>query len=159
MPKESSELVSARAALKKAEENLGDPGRLVHLRRAINSLVAVLSGHAAQIEKDIAKKLVLRSRNAVLSKVTAILADVESYEAGSLEHWVNVMEIFVDASLHDDPEFKACSEQLLTQCGPQSLDSLKPEDLDMLAKELEAALDSLSAHRIQLAKIRGGMEK
>jgi hypothetical protein len=159
MVKESNELVTARAALKKAEEDLGDPGRLVHLRKAINSLFGVMLGDAAQIEKDIAKKLLMRSRNTVLSEVKAILANFESYEPGSLDHWNKVMEVFIGAGLHDDPEFKACKEQLLTRPGPQSIGTLKPADLDMLEKELQAVLNSLSTHRIQLSKIKWGMEK
>ena len=38
MVKETTELVTARALLKKVEGNLGDPGMLVDLRNAINSL-------------------------------------------------------------------------------------------------------------------------
>jgi hypothetical protein len=54
MIKEPSKLVAARAALEKAEEDLGDPGRLGHLRNAINFFLRVMSGVSPQIEKDIA---------------------------------------------------------------------------------------------------------
>ncbi len=87
MIKEPSKLVAARAALEKAEEDLGDPGRLAHLRNAINFFLRVMSGVSPQIEKDIAKKLVLTYRNKVLSEVKVILANFDSYESGSLEHW------------------------------------------------------------------------
>ena len=69
MVKEPNELVAARAALKKAEEDLGDPGRFVHLRSAINSLLGVMVGDSPQIEKDIANKLVLTYKSNVLSEV------------------------------------------------------------------------------------------
>jgi|SRR4029434_1672074 hypothetical protein len=159
MVKEPNELVAARAALKKAEEDLGDPGRFVHLRSAINSLLGVMVGDSPQIEKDIANKLVLTYKSKVLSEVKVILANFDSCEPGSLEHWNKVMEVFVDAGLADDPEFNACKEQLRTKRGNQSLDSLKPEDVEILEKELQAALDSLSAHRSRLLNIKWGIRK
>jgi hypothetical protein len=144
MIKEPSKLVAARAALEKAEEDLGDPGRLAHLRNAINFFLRVMSGVSPQIEKDIAKKLVLTYRNKVLSEVKVILANFDSYESGSLEHWNKVMEVFVDASLADDPAFNACKEQLLTKRGSQPIDSLKAAHVDILKKR---AADSLSTKR------------
>jgi|RhiMetdeSRZDD1v2_1073273.scaffolds.fasta_scaffold321210_2 hypothetical protein len=134
MIKEPSKLVAARAALEKAEEDLGDPGRLGHLRNAINFFLRVMSGVSPQIEKDIAKKLVLTYRNKVLSEVKIILANFDSYESGSLEHWNKVMEVFVDASLADDPAFNACKEQLLRRRGSQPIDSLKAAHVDILKK-------------------------
>ena len=73
MVKEATELVTARALLRKVEGNLGDPGMLVHLRNAIDSLLGIMPGDSPQIEKDLARKLVLTYRNKVLSEVKAIL--------------------------------------------------------------------------------------
>jgi hypothetical protein len=159
MIKEPSALGTARVALQKAEEDLGDPGRLGHFRNAINLLVRVMSAVSPQIEKDIAKKLVLTCRNKVLSEVKVILANADSYEAESLQHWNKVMDVFVDAGLGDDPEFNACKEQLLTQRGGQYIGSLKPADLDLLEKELQAALDTLSVHKSRLSNIKSGIRK
>jgi hypothetical protein len=140
MIKEPNKLVAARAGLERAEKDLGDPDRLGHLRNAVNSLLQLMSGVSPRIEKDIAKKLVLAYRNKVLSEAKVILANFESYEPEFLEHWNKVMEIFVDASLADDPEFNACKEQLLARRGNQSIDILKPADIDILKKkELQAA--------------------
>jgi hypothetical protein len=116
MSKEPNKLAAARAELERAEVDLTDPGRLSDLRNAINSLLELLSGASPRIEKDIAKKLLLRSRNKVLSEAKAVLANYESYEPRYLEHWNSVMEVFVDPNLADDPEFNACKEQLLTGC-------------------------------------------
>ena len=138
MVKEATELVTARALLKKAEGNLGDPGMLVHLRNAINSLSAIKLGASPQIEKDLARRLVLTYRNKVLSEVKSILANFDSCEPESLQHWHEVMEIFVDAGV-DDPEFNACREQLVTQRSP-SIDSLKPGDLDSPGKRAPGSL-------------------
>jgi hypothetical protein len=157
MVKEATELVTARALLKKTEGNLGDPGMLVHLRNAINALSALKLGASPQIEKDLARRLVLTYRNKVLSEVKSILANFDSCEPESLLHWHEVMEILIDAGV-DDPEFNACREQLVTQCSP-SIDSLKPGDLDALEKELREVLDSLSAHRSRLSNIKWGIRK
>jgi hypothetical protein len=139
MIKKPNKLVAARAALERAAEDLGDPDRLGHLRNAIHSLLQLMSGVFPQIEKDIAKKLVLTHRNKVLSEAKVILANLGSYEPAYLEHWNNVMEVFVDASL-DAPEFNACKEQLLAKRGSQSMDNTKPAHVDILKKkELQAA--------------------
>jgi hypothetical protein len=158
MVKETTELVTARALLKKVEGNLGDPGMLVHLRNAINSLSAIKLGDSPQIEKDLARKLVLTYRNKVLSEVKAILGDLDSYEPESLSHWNKVMEIFVDAGV-EDPEFNACREQLITKCSRLSIDGLKPEDLDATEKGLREVLNSLSAHRSRLSNIKWSIRK
>ena len=142
MVKEPNELVAARAALKKAEEDLGDPGRFVHLRSAINSLLGVMVGDSPQIEKDIANKLVLTYKSKVLSEVKVILANFDSCEPGSLEHWNKVMEVFVDVSLADDPAFNACKEQLLTKRGSQPIDSLKAAQVDILKKRAAGSLST-----------------
>jgi hypothetical protein len=99
MTKQPNKLVAARAGLERAAEDLGDPGRLAHLRNAINSLLQLMSGVSPRIEKDIAKKLLLTHRNKVLSEAKVILANLESYEPGYLEHWNRIMEVFVDPSL------------------------------------------------------------
>jgi hypothetical protein len=157
MVKEATELVTARALLKKAEGNLGDPGALIHLRNAIDSLLGMISGDFRQIEKDLARRLVLTYRNKVLSEVKSVLANFDSCEPESLQHWHEVMEIFVAAGV-EDPEFNACREQLVTQRSP-SIDGLKPGDLDALEKELREVLDSLSAHRSRLSNIKWGIRK
>jgi hypothetical protein len=157
MVKEATELVTARALLKKAEGNLGDPSTLIHLRNAIDALSAMKLGAFPQIQKDLARRLVLTYRNKVLSEVKAILANFDSCEPESLQHWHEVMEVFVDAGV-DDPEFKACKEQLVTQRSP-SLDSLRPGDLDAMEKELREVLDSLSAHRSRLSNIKWAIRK
>jgi hypothetical protein len=157
MVKEATELVTARALLKKAEGNLGDPGMLVYLRNAIGSLSAIKLGAFPQIEKDLARRLVLTYRNKVLSEVKSILANFDSSEPESLQHWHEVMQIFVDAGV-DDPEFNACREQLVTQRSP-SIDSLNPADLDAVEKELREVLDSLSIHRSSLSNIKWAIRK
>jgi hypothetical protein len=167
MIKQPSALGTARVALQEAEEGLADPGRLGHFRNAINLLVRVMSGVSPQIEKDIAKKLVLTCRNNVLSAVKVFLANSDSYEAKSLEHWNNVMEVFVDAGLGDDPEFNTWKERLVTQRGSQSIGNLQSAHVDILDeelraaldKELQAALDSLAAHRSRLSNIKSGIRK
>jgi hypothetical protein len=162
MAKEATELVTARAALKKAEKDFGDPDALIHLRKAIDSLLGMMSGASPQIQKDIARKLVLTYRNKVLSEVKDILANFDSYESESLNHWNEVMEIFIDAGV-DDPEFNACREQLVTKSINPSIesldDSLQPGDLDVLEKELREVLDSLAAHRSHLSNIKWGIRK
>ena len=161
MVKEATELVAARAALRKAEKDLGDPGALIHLRNAIDSLLGMMSGNSPQIQKDIARKLVLAYKNKVLSEVKTILANPDSREPESLNHWNNVMEVFVNAG-GDDPEFNACREQLTTKCSPSIdnlNDSLNPGDLEALEKELQEALDSLSAHRSRLSNIKWEIRK
>jgi hypothetical protein len=158
MVKEATELVAARAALRKAEKDLGDPGAHIHLRNAIDSLLGMMSGDSPQIEKDLARKLVLTCRNKVLSEVKAILANFDSYEPESLKHWHEVMEVFAVTGV-DDPEFNACREQLVTKCSNPSIDSLTPGDLDALEKELREVLDSLSAHRSRLSNIKWGIRK
>lgn len=137
--KEPNKLAAARAGLERAAEDLGDPDRLGYLRDAINSLLQLMSGVSPQIEKDIAKKLVLTHRNKVLSEAKVILANFESHEPGYLEHWNKVMEVFVDASL-DTPEFNACKEQLVARRGSQCMDITKPAHVAILdKKELQAA--------------------
>jgi hypothetical protein len=134
MTKEPNKLVAARAELERAAEDLKDPGRLVHLRNAINSLLQLMSGVSPRIEKDIARKLLLTYRNKVLSETKVILANLESYEPEYLEHWNKVMEVFVDPSLPDDPEFNACKEKLLARRGNQAIDYLKPVHVDIRKK-------------------------
>src|SRR5574341_2519254 len=111
MINEQSKLVAARTELEKAEENLGDPGGLGQLRNIINFLVREMSDASSQFEKDIAKKLVLTYRNKVASEVKDILANVDAYEPAFLEYWNEVMEVFEDASLAEDPEFNACKQE------------------------------------------------
>jgi hypothetical protein len=140
MIKEPNILVAARAGLEKAEEDLRDPGRLGHLRNAINSLLQLMSGVSPRIEKDIAKKLLLTYRNKVLSEAKVILANLESYEPEYLEHWNKVMEVFVDPSLADDPEFNACKKELIARRRNQAIDNSKPVHVDIPKKtELQAA--------------------
>src|SRR5262245_41642439 len=118
---------------------------LAHLRNAIDSLSAIKLGAFPQIQKDLVRRLVLTYRNKVLSEVKAILANFDSCEPESLQHWHEVMQIFVDAGV-DDAEFKACQEELFTKFGAPAIDGLKPGDLDAAEKELREVLNSLSAH-------------
>src|SRR5215831_16438887 len=134
MIKEPNKLVAARAALEKAAEDLRDPGRLGHLRNAISSLLQLMSGVSPRIEKDIAKKLLPTYRNKVLSEAKVILANLKSYEPGYLEHWTKVMEVFIDPSLADDPEFNECKEKLLAERRNRATDNLKPVHIDIPKK-------------------------
>jgi hypothetical protein len=88
-----------------------------------------MSGVSPRIEKDIAKKLLLTYRNKVLSEAKVILANLESYEPGYLEHWNKVMEVFVDPNLADDPEFNECNEKLLAHLKPVHVDIPKKTEL------------------------------
>ena len=139
MIKKPTKLVAARAALEKAEEDLGDRNTLAHFRKAIQSLLRIMSGVSPQIEKDIAKKLVLTYRNKVLSEAKVILANFDSHEPEYVEHWNKVMAVFGDASLADDTEFNSCKEQLLTRCRSHSIDSFEAAHVDIVeTKELHA---------------------
>ena len=139
MINEPSKLVAARAALEKAEEDLGDPGRLGRLRNVIKFLMRGMSADSPQIQRDIARKLVLTYRSKVASEVKDILANVDAYEPEFLEYWNEVMEVFEDASLADDPEFDACKQQLRARRGRESIDSLKAADVDIPKKEQQVA--------------------
>src|SRR5215475_4209991 len=140
MIKEPNKLVAARAELEKAADDLRDPGRLGHLRNAINSLLQLMSGVSPRIEKDIAKKLVLTHRNKVLSEAKVILANLESYEPEYLDHWNKVMEVFVDPSLADDSEFNECKEELLGGRRKHAIDNSKAVHVDIPKKaELQEA--------------------
>jgi hypothetical protein len=123
MIKEPSRLIEARRALEKAEADLGDPERLSYLKSATHILLQIISGGFPQIERDIAKRMVLTSRKKVLSRVKAILANRDLLESRpTLEHWNRVMEIFVAAGLADDESFDA-SRQLLTRRQTQAIDN------------------------------------
>jgi hypothetical protein len=140
MTKEPTKLIAARAELERAAENLRDPARLSHLRNGINSLLQLMSGVSPRIEKDIAKKLLLTYRNKVLSEAKVILADLESYEQGYLEHWNEVMEVFIDPSLADDSEFNACKKELIARRRNQAIDNLNAVHVDIPKKaELQEA--------------------
>lgn len=159
MAKEASSLVAARAALKRAEEDLGDPERLVHLRDAVRLLVVVMSGESPKIEKDISRKLALSCRNKALGEAKVIAANLDAYETATLEHWRDVLEAFVDAGLDDDPDFSACRAQLSAKRDAPGLGKFTPSELAGLAKELQAALDCLSDHRMRLSNIKWGTLK
>ena len=139
MIKEPNALVAVRAELEQAEEHLGDPGRLGQLRKDINLLLREISGDAPQIEKDIAKKLLLRYRNNVLAEVKAILANPDSCEAEFLAYWNEVMELFVGARLAGDQEFIACKEQLLARRSCPSFEGSRVADVAVANKELHVA--------------------
>src|SRR5262247_2130783 len=140
MIKEPTKLVAARAELERAAENLRDPARVSHLRNAINSLLQLMSGVSPRIEKDIARKLVLTCRNKVLSEAKVILANLESYEPEYLGHWNKVMEVFLDPSLADDPEFNECKEELLGGRRKHATANLKAVHVDIPMKaELQEA--------------------
>jgi hypothetical protein len=153
--KKSSQLLTiARAELNQAEKTLGAPGTLLPLRKAVKSLSGLISGDFPQIEKDIAKNLLLAFRTKVLSEVKLFLANLDSSKAESVDHWDKIMEVFMDAGLDNDPEFNRCKEQLLTKRDLQSIHQLSPAELEALEKELRATLESLSAHRSRLSNIK-----
>jgi hypothetical protein len=154
-----SALAAARAALKRAEDRLGDPQSLAQLRNALNSLLGVMSGGFPKIEKDIARNLVLSCRNKALAEGRDIVANVDAYETATLEHWRAVMEVFVDAGLGDDPDFNACKAGLAAKRGSEGIPGFTSAELAVLEKELQAALDSLSVHRSRLTNIKWGSQK
>jgi hypothetical protein len=137
MSNKPSALVTARAALKKAEEDFGNPQRLVHLKNAVHSLLEVMSGAAPKIEKDIAKKLALSCRTKVLSEAQLMLANLDSCEAADLQYWNDVMEIFVDAGLDEEPEFRSCRTRLLARRGSPSVEEVTTAPEGMLTEKLQ----------------------
>jgi hypothetical protein len=158
MFKEPSQLAAARAELEKADGNLRDPASLGHLRNAIKALVQLMSGVSPRIEKDIAKKLVLTYRNKVLSEAKVILADLDSYEPGDLGHWNKVMEVFVDASVSNDPEFEACKYKLITKRANQPINTpnaandsiVKTNNLQVADRQNELYLKMINEARAML---------
>ena len=140
MIKERSRLIEAKIALEKAEEDLGDPERLAYLRSATHIFERIISGISPQIERDIAKRMVLTCRNKVLSKVETILADRGLSEISTLEHWNRVMEVFVAAGLADDESFKASKQELLARRKTQPIDNSTPGRAPIVGRrESEAA--------------------
>jgi hypothetical protein len=127
------------AALAQIEETLGDPSRLRQFREVIDFLAREISGDAPQIEKNIAKKLILRYRNDVLAEVKVILASRDSYEPEFLDYWSKVMEVFVDARLADDPEFIACKKRMLARRGCAPDERPRAADAAFAPKERQVA--------------------
>ena len=83
--------------------------------------------------------MLLTYRNKVLSEAKVILANLESYEPGYLEHWTKVMEVFVDPAFAD-PEFNAFKTELLGGHRNRAIDNLKPVHIDIPKKtELQKA--------------------
>src|SRR5262245_14802486 len=117
---EPSKFTAARAALEKAEADLGNPSTLGDLRNVISFLLRELSGASPQIEKDIAKNLLLTYRNKVLSEVRAVVADLGSYEPEFLDYWCKVMDVFDHKILAEDREFNDFKSRLFTKRHPQS---------------------------------------
>jgi len=139
MIKGPNQFVTARAALERAANEIGDPDKFGDLRNAIISLFRVISGVFPQIEKDLARKLLLTYRNKIRSEVKTLIASFHSCEPRSLEHWHQVMELFADSSLPDDPEFHACSEQLRTIRAVRGVDTFKAEHVDIVEIEQRGA--------------------
>jgi|SoiMethySBSTD1v2_1073268.scaffolds.fasta_scaffold230825_2 hypothetical protein len=154
-----SQFLTARDELNKVKETLAGPVTLSPLKNSINALTDVISGDYPQIEKDIAKNLMLAYRTKVVSEVRLILANLDSYKPESLKDWHKIMEVFMDINLDDDPEFNECKRQLLTKRDVQSIDQLTPAELNALEKELRAALDTLSAHKNLLSNIKLSIRK
>lgn len=123
MPREPNVLVRARTALMRAEKDLGDPQGLDELRSAVHALLEVIDGESPKIEKDIAVRLTLSCRSKVLSELKLVLANVDSSQSTIARYWNDVLEIFVEAGLGEEPEFNACREQLLASCAGQPVDS------------------------------------
>lgn len=159
MSKDTNALVAARAALTNAEKGLGNPHGFPELRDAVTTLVEVISGTAPGIEKDIARKLLLSCRRKAVEEVRAILANIDGCETATLDHWRGVMELLADAGLGDDPEFEACRARLHAKRSIPTIPNFTSAELAVLEKELQAALDCLSMHRRQLAKIKSGVGK
>lgn len=145
---------TARAELKKVEEKLGDPDKLIDFKNGITSLQNVISEGAAKIEKDIARKIALTYKHRVLSEVSFILDNFASYEAVALEHWINVMEALMAAGFDDDAVLNTSKKQLVSRLHLQSIEHLSPVELERLEKELRAALESLSLHKGRLSNIK-----
>lgn len=135
MIKEPNPFVAARAAFERAAQNLADPDKLDDLRNAVVSLLGVISGASPKIEKDIAKKMLLTCRNKVLAEVKALIADLDSCEARALAHWHQVMEVFADSTLHEDPEFNACRDRLRTLRAPRAIVPFETEPAAIGASE------------------------
>jgi len=146
-------LDTARAELKKVEEKLGDPDKLIDFKNGITSLQNVILEGSAKIEKDIARKLALTYKNRVFSEVSFIL-DNASNEAAALEHWINVMEVLMAAGFDDDAVLNTSKKRLLSRLHLQSIEHLSPVELERLEKELRAALESLSLHKGRLSNIK-----
>jgi len=119
----------------------------------------VISKGSAKIEKDIAQKIALTYKNRVLSEVNVILDNFASYEARVLEHWINVMEVLMAAGFDDDAVLNTSKKQLRSRIDLQSIEDLSPMELDTLEKELRAALESLSLHKLRLSNIKISTQK
>ena len=119
----------------------------------------MISKGSAKIEKDIAQKIALTYKNRVLSEVNVILDNFASYEARVLEHWINVMEVLMAAGFDDDAVLNTSKKQLRSRIDLQSIEDLSPMELDTLEKELRAALESLSLHKLRLSNIKISTQK
>jgi flagellar biosynthesis regulator FlaF len=119
----------------------------------------VISKGSAKTEKDIAQKIALTYKNRVLSEVNVILDNFASYEARVLEHWINVMEVLMAAGFDDDAVLNTSKKQLRSRIDLQSIEDLSPMELDTLEKELRAALESLSLHKLRLSNIKISTQK
>lgn len=86
MEKEPNELISARASLRRWEENPGDTERRNFLRQGVRSLSDVIFSDLPEVYKTLAKKLIIAYRNRVLSEAKGILVDSGSRELAYLEH-------------------------------------------------------------------------
>lgn len=139
MVKEPNPFVTARAAFERAAQDLADPDKFDDFSNAVVSLLRVISGASPQIEKDIAKKVLLTCRNKVLTEVKAVIADLDSWEPRALAHWHQVMEVFADSSLHEDPEFNACRGRLRTLRASRAFVTFKTETAAIVASEQQRA--------------------
>ena len=119
----------------------------------------MISKSSAKIEKDIAQKIALTYKNRVLAEVNFILDNFPSYEAKALEHWINVMEVLMAAGFDDDAVLNTSKKQLRSRIDLQSIEDLSPMELDTLEKELRAALESLSLHKLRLSNIKISTQK
>jgi hypothetical protein len=159
MTTNSLELLTARRELQNVTDDLGDVSKLFHFKTAVCSLQKVMLGGSARIDKDLAKKLALSCWNKAVSQTKLILTNFDYHESEYLKHWVEVIELFVDSALDDDPELNALKEQFLARRDLQSIKRLSPVDLDNIEHELRAALDTLSTHRGRLSKIKLSIRK
>lgn len=137
MSKKPSTLVAARVALTKAEEDLGDPEGVEHLRKAVNAALEVVAGDSPKIEKDIATRLMLSCRDKVLLEAKIVLANLSSCEDATIQYWNDVLEVFVDAGLGEEPEFNTCRERLLATCFSYSAGDAQDDTAGVSIQQME----------------------
>jgi len=118
----------ARAALSKAEKDLGNPQNLILFEHGINLLAEVVTSDFKF--KPIASRLAATYRIKAVSNVNKIIADSDSLSVDSFEHWTNVLKVFTDAGFDDDPGLKACNEKLAKTWVNRVVGNVSPWELE-----------------------------